>query len=80
MKFRAGVILFGALLFGCDERHKLLEEEYEKAATADDECRIATKIADLYLETDNAEKYREWSLRRDTDCLYADTLRQTNLR
>jgi hypothetical protein len=45
----------------------------EKDGTYEEKCVAARKVADLYLETLDEEKYREWKLTADTDCLSAAT-------
>jgi hypothetical protein len=45
----------------------------EKDGTYEEKCVAARKVADLYLETIEEEKYREWKLTADTDCLSAAT-------
>ena len=70
----------GLGLAACSRRAEILENEYRQAPTAQQKCEVAGKVADAWLERSDAAMYEQWSLTRDIDCLYAETLRQAGLR
>ena len=60
---------------GCSKGEKA-EREFEIATengSSEVRCREATKVANAYLSDENKEKYQDWRLRADINCLNAET-------
>lgn len=69
------IVVVLVALSACSSRAEQLEEQFEIASPAE-HCRLATEIADAYLEQTDEKNYRMWRLRASGICFQDDLQRQ----
>ena len=69
------VVVVGLMVAGCSNPAKDAERQYEmveKTGNKAEICKAAKKVEQAYLEAGNQQRYSDWRLRRDINCLTAE--------